>query len=248
MTQRLTSRIRYGVQRCRSAIVIALCAYSIGGNAASIAGQQRSSTPPQPAQSPRAITPEEHAHAILHDRGFENKPRLTETLAIFVPVGRPGANGPSYEAFLTKEICAADLVIQGTVVSARSMLNSSETFVFTDTIVKPEIVYRSKRPSGDGPITVTRLGGEVVLDGRKIAAGYVNDPSLVRGRRYILLLQSLSSGRDYENWPNLTQIEDQGRQVVFAPLGKWSPDVFFTRTFKFADVQADVKRIAAGCR
>ena len=199
--------------------------------------------------SPRAVTAEERAHARLHDRGFEGKPILTDGVFITVQVDSPRlANRPSISNFLKEQVCGADLVVSGVVLNSRSMLNSTETFIFSDYKVQVEHVVWSSRSVPAGTIAVTRIGGEVKLNGKSVGASISRVPLLVRGGRYLLFLDSLSAGQDYKSRETLDFIQDQGGQIAISGALRSMPGEFINPTMAFADTYSAAKSAATACR
>jgi hypothetical protein len=197
----------------------------------------------------RAVTAQEIAHSKLHDQGFEKSSKITDSITVTPQPSRPGPGaGPDYQTFMRDQVCGADLAFQGTVRSSHGMLNASETFVFTDHLIEPEIVFWSKTEAPKGSVTVTRIGGTIVLDGKKIFAFIANAPSLVNAGRYVLFVDRVPGFPSYQIRPQLGVIEDEGRQVKITPLGRWSPDSFFTQQRTFAEIQTDIRSAVARCR
>jgi hypothetical protein len=213
----------------------------------SLAGQEGRT--PEAQGSIHATTAMEIAHAKLQNRSFETLGKLADTRTIYYSPSQPApGEGPKYEDFIQEQVCNADLVILGEVIASHSMLNQMETFIFTDYLVKIEIPIRITRPLDSRPVVVTQAGGQIILNGKKVSASVSPAASIYKGGRYIFLLESLSADNDYQPWPRLGVIEDQGGQATVSPRNRWSPEIFFTNRLKFADIQRDITDTARRCK
>lgn len=96
----------------------------------------------------------------------------------------------------------SDLVVVGRVVRNISALTTNETFVFTDSEVVIDEVWksgsRSSKPRIGDEITVASPGGSVLSNGHKISVSVSSRAPLIVGHKFVLFLRSLPSSRSYE--------------------------------------------------
>lgn len=85
-----------------------------------------------------------------------------------------------------------DAVIAGTTVNRYSAIDASHTFLYSDWIVKVSKVYKNASTVQVGSeATVTRMGGDLMMHGRRIIDKLPAFPDLVIGRDYIFYLKAL---------------------------------------------------------
>lgn len=103
----------------------------------------------------------------------------------------PNAAPKQLSVFVADITNAADLIIIGRVDDRDSFLTEEGTFVFTDYSLSVEQIIKSDSKAALEPsskITVTRPGGTLQLNGRKITASDESLAPLEKGKRYLLFL------------------------------------------------------------
>lgn len=117
--------------------------------------------------------------------------------------GVAGAQPPAEQELLTAQVCQADAVLVGTIISSVSLLSNNETQVFTDYTVQPTDILKNdpKTPIAIGKsFLLTRPGGEVHLDIGNIRQIYREFPVLYSGKQsYLLFLTESPDTTTYKN-------------------------------------------------
>ena len=119
---------------------------------------------------------------------------------------------PGRAAFFSQLKCQSDAIVLGKVVSQTSFLTPDESFVFTD--VEISIVETIKDNAGDHlfpnqVIAVTRPGGNLQFNGRKIAVRESNFGQFSVGGQYLLFLKFLPTTLDYQAlWDRTFELHD----------------------------------------
>jgi hypothetical protein len=96
--------------------------------------------------------------------------------------------------------CRADAVVRGKVVAQTSVLTTNESFVFTDADLSVTTVFKDNSAlhiAGGQTITVTRPGGTVIEDGRKLSVRVTSLRDFSVGGDYLLFLAFLPASQDY---------------------------------------------------
>jgi hypothetical protein len=121
--------------------------------------------------------------------------------------------------------CAADAIVVATVKHSASQITASQSFVFTDYGLLVQEVLRNNTPEvihQESEISVTRPGGAVLVDGRRITAIDESFLPLRRGNQYLLFLRylpetesfaSIETGESYE-------LSATGLQLLKGPSGQ----------------------------
>lgn len=121
--------------------------------------------------------------------------------------------------------CAADAIVVATVKQSASQITASQRFVFTDYGLLVQEVLRNNTPEiihRESEISVTRPGGAVLVDGRRITAIDESFLPLRRGNQYLLFLRylpetesfaSIETGESYE-------LSETGLQLLKGPSGQ----------------------------
>ena len=115
-------------------------------------------------------------------------------------------NPPSYATYLQSRCAPKGVtVVVGRATSSRTLMNKSETFLFTDYTFSVDNWICPA--SGSATIMVSMLGGVVTVLGRELRA-HADDP-LQLDRRYVLLLDVMSDGGPYRKPSNtlLTRVD-----------------------------------------
>lgn len=146
------------------------------------------------------MSPAQRQHAQLHaeqgkDR-FGNTRLLDEKVSIVrhIDYGPVADLKPAREVF-TSIACRVDAIIVGQVSNAESLPTEDGRMLFTDHSVVVHQVFRA--PAGQQlamPVTVTRLGGAITVDGTTVTAKLDNFPPLelgTTGATYLLFLDFL---------------------------------------------------------
>lgn len=106
----------------------------------------------------------------------------------------------STEQFIQIRACKSDLVVLGSIKSKTSHLMDDETFVFTeyDFAVKSVEKNNPKAPvKNGGVVQITRPGGFIELDERRVRAEDASYEALEPGREYLLFLRYVASANGY---------------------------------------------------
>lgn len=115
----------------------------------------------------------EHSRAEVADY-MQDVPRLT----------------PTQE--LARLAARFDAVISGTLVRRYSAIDPTHTFLYSDWIVTVAKVYKFTSVAQVGSeITVTRLGGDLTLDGQRIIDRTPVFPDFDLNRKYVFFLKAL---------------------------------------------------------
>jgi hypothetical protein len=183
------------------------------------------------------MTPAQREHARLHaEQGknrFPNTRLLDEKLSTFLHIqyGPPPDPKPAEEVLKSKA-CGADAVFIGQVANANSFPTEDGRLLFTDHSVVVTEVFRA--PSGHRPalvpVTVTRIGGELDVEGTPVYAKLDDFPALQTGGTYLFFLDFLPRYKTF-------QAKD--------PEGVWTVDAARFRPLVTVPVLADTD-IASG--
>ncbi len=118
---------------------------------------------------------------------------------------------------LVMNAAQADAVVIGVVSGKTSQLNDAETFVFTDYNVTVVEVLKNNISSPirlDSPITVTRAGGIVQLEGHVVRAVDRTAKPLQIGDKYLLFLRYLPATSAYLASEGPSSFKLEGDKVV----------------------------------
>jgi hypothetical protein len=120
------------------------------------------------------------------------------------PTGFPMAplNPPAYPPYpLVAFACTSDAVVIATAQTGESHLTSDQRFVYTDWKFAVEQVLKDnlRSPIAAGSaLIVTRSGGKLEMNGRKIYANDVGFKDFKSGGRYLLFLDFIPQTRAYK--------------------------------------------------
>ncbi|HEV8370138.1 MAG TPA: hypothetical protein VGQ39_19455 [Pyrinomonadaceae bacterium] len=111
--------------------------------------------------------------------------------------------------YLKNLTCKADAVVVATVQTKSSQIIEEGTFVFTDyQVVVDEVLKSSSTPINPTQnITVTRVGGAVILNGHHVRATDHRQENLAVGGRYLLYLRFIPATSSFQAFAN-TASED----------------------------------------
>jgi hypothetical protein len=183
----------------------------------------------QDASSKKRMTEKQKQHSKLY-KEFES--RNSQKISKLVTAGSGDVNitiqaegevgseyAPPFElsTFLRGAVCDADAVVIGNVRSKDSQLTEGETFIFTDYELTVEKVLKdnAKAPiSPDSTITVTRPGGEVQINSRKVTAVSEYHEPLSIGERYILFLRFIPGTGAYKADNNRGSFQLRNNQII----------------------------------
>ena len=145
----------------------------------------------------RPVTPQQKEHSKLY-KNFGSNRKLsdpnfgrTHIYDLVVPSSWNRRHIHPTE-FLGRIACEADAVIIGTLTDEAAMLTENDSFVFTDYTVQIDEILKdnpsARLITGDS-VTVTRPGGTLEIEGRKVQATLDGFNPFNAGRRYLLYLR-----------------------------------------------------------
>jgi len=114
--------------------------------------------------------------------------------------------------------CAADTIVLGTVKKSASQITEGQSFLFTDYVLLVQQVLKNNSRSllqQEAEIMITRPGGAVLIDNKRVTAIDKSIPPLRRGKQYLLFLRylpetdsyaSIETGESYEVNRNTLQL------------------------------------------
>ena len=108
---------------------------------------------------------------------------------------------PSRSEYFAKLACESDAVVVGKVVNQTALLSPDESMIFTDVEISVVETLKDNPKSHIYPnqsITVTRPGGSLELNGRKLSVVLSNFKDFSVGGQYLLFLKLLPTTLDYE--------------------------------------------------
>jgi hypothetical protein len=111
-----------------------------------------------------------------------------------------GSPQPTIYDLLKRLTCGSDAVIVGTVKDKTSQITEDRSFIFTDYTLIVEDVLKNNKLAPihlNSEITVTRPGGTILLNGRKVRALDESIPPLTAGEKYLLLLHHVHATEAY---------------------------------------------------
>ncbi len=97
--------------------------------------------------------------------------------------------------------CKSDGVVIGKVIGQNSILTPDETFILTDATVSVSEVLKDNSAAhlfAQQEIVVTRPGGVLDWNGKKLSAKLTEFKDFSTGREYLLFLKFLPSTQDYQ--------------------------------------------------
>jgi hypothetical protein len=124
---------------------------------------------------------------------------------------------PPYHELLKQLTCQADAVLIGVISSKTSALTMDGTFVFTDYELNVEDALKNNRVaavSRGTAVTITRPGGAILLNGRRIQVTDSAFMPLRAGGRYILFLKYLPTSGAYMNVSSKTAFEIRDNKIM----------------------------------
>lgn len=123
----------------------------------------------------------------------------------------------SLPAFLENSVCDADAVVIGSVNSKDSQLTEAGEFIFTDYEIIVEEVLKdnpASHISSNGNIVVTRAGGEMLVNGRKVTAISEYLEPLSVGGRYLLFLRFIPTTGAYQAYNSRGSFQLQNNKIT----------------------------------
>ena len=154
------------------------------------------------------MTEKQRAHSKLYKR-YESTQKIPDLVQRekddvevyrLLPLGVDATGGslPSTSEILRRITCNANAVVRGVVKDKSSQLTEGESFVFTDYEITVEEVLKNNNAAPIGnEITLTRPGGTILLNGKRVRAIDESFQPLKVGGEYILFLRFLSETGTY---------------------------------------------------
>lgn len=108
---------------------------------------------------------------------------------------------PQRSALFSKLACQSDAVVVGKIIDQTGLLSPDETFIFTDADLSVVETLKDNPGSHIFPnqtIVVTREGGSLQFNGRKLAVKLNHFKDFSVGGQYLLFLKFLPTTMDYE--------------------------------------------------
>jgi hypothetical protein len=186
--------------------VLALAAFGISylagtGTVLSLSQERKASVQDSTPIQIGAMTERQKEHSKLYKKyGRDEKivdllRRQTGEIDLFrlppLPAELGSAPKPTVQEMLQQVACSADAVVVGVPKRKTSQLTDTQDFVFTDYEVEVHQVLRnagSQAIQEYGEITITRPGGVVLINGRKVRAIDETMPLLSLDKSYIFFL------------------------------------------------------------
>jgi hypothetical protein len=125
---------------------------------------------------------------------LETQGDLVKRLEIGLVVLTPNQTEPGGESYLLERACAADAIFIGSVRDKNSQLTDDKTFVFTDYGFVVDTILRNDSPFALTPetsVVLSRIGGEVQINGRKVQAVADAAQPFEIGGRYLVFVTYL---------------------------------------------------------
>src|ERR1041384_448878 len=125
---------------------------------------------------------------------LETRGDLFKRLEIGLVVLTPNQTEPWGESYLLERACAADAIFIGTVRDKSSQLTEDKTFIFTDYGFVIDTILRNDSPFALTPetaVVLSRIGGEVQINGRKVQAVADAAQPFEIGGRYLVFVTYL---------------------------------------------------------
>ena len=124
-----------------------------------------------------------------------------------------GVEVPASET-IKRITCSADAVVIGKVRDKASQLTEGEGFVFTDyEFTVREVLKNNEAAPIIGEISVTRPGGSVVLNGKRVRAVDESFKPLIIGQEYMLFLRFLPQTGSYMSIESGESFELAGNEI-----------------------------------
>jgi hypothetical protein len=121
------------------------------------------------------------------------------------------------QTILQRAAQAADAVIIGTAKGSSSQLTEDEDYIFTDYEIAVEEVLKNNAAhpiASEEAITVTRPGGTIRLNGRKVEAEDASFLPYAKGGRYLIFLTYLPQTNSYKALDSRSSFELYGKEVI----------------------------------
>jgi hypothetical protein len=176
-----------------------------------VAGDLRRVETMQLAQSVASIddlrpkTPDQVAEALAF-AGVGTRTLLIDAGRVELPEASdppmpPGAPEPVSADVMRDMVCASDAALVGTPVAQHVLLNSTETFLFTDYEIAVTDWIHGRPPGPVRPepttISVSFLGGQAIVGGKTLTA--VGAMPLEQGHAYVLFLKRIPGSRSWRS-------------------------------------------------
>ena len=176
------------------------------------------------------MTPKQKEHSKLYKKEFENRrdKKIKDIAASgvgdvsVVIMAEGGIDSPytppfNLSSFLEKSACEADAIIVGTVKSKDSQLTEDGEFIFTDYEMSVSQVLKDNAAASisiGSDITVTRAGGEMRLNGRKVTATSEYFEPLTVGEQYLLFLRFIPATGAYKAYNNRGSFQLRNNKII----------------------------------
>ena len=119
---------------------------------------------------------------------------------------------PQRSVFFSKLACQSDAVVVGKIISQTGLLSPDETFIFTDAELSVVETLKDNVGSHISPnqtILVTRPGGSLQFNGRKLTVKLNHFRNFSVGGQYLQFLKFLPTTVDYEAfWDRTFELRD----------------------------------------
>ena len=210
-------------QRNKIYLFLAALAMAMIAATLTIGGQSRDGSCPQ-------MTEKQKEHSKLYKKEFESRRNQkikdiaasgTGDVKVVImaegEVDSPYAPAFSLPAFLERNVCEANAIIIGTVKSKDSQLTEDGEFIFTDYEISVGRVLKNNPAASitaGGNITVTRAGGEMLLDGKKVTAVSEYLKPLEVGEQYLLFLRFIPITGAYKADNNRGSFQLRNNKII----------------------------------
>ena len=121
------------------------------------------------------------------------------------------------QGFLKKLACHADAVVIGVIQDQSSELTEDEDFVFTDYDMSVEQILKDNAmapipPTGE--LTISRPGGVVLVNSKKVQALDESLEPLSMGQHYLLFLEYIPITRSYKAFNSNGSFRLSGKKII----------------------------------
>ena len=169
----------------------------------------------------------------------------------YAPPGQAVSKLSTFEEKWTSSVCAADLIVVGTVDARKTSLSSDQSALVTDYSLGIVTIVKSKAQTQFLPdhVVVTARGGILrTSDGVIEENGAVGAP-LAPNNTYLLFLNKFASYGSFEVPLDLPPIEVVDNNKVRPMAQQWFTDSLsrFVAPFTFETLQRDIETRATKC-
>lgn len=119
-----------------------------------------------------------------------------------MPTSLANTPTPTSQEIIQRLTCFADVVIVGTVTKKSSHPTEDQSFIFTDYVINVREVLKRTSPAfipTNSEITVTRPGGTILINKRKVNALDESFQLLKVGEQYLLFLRFIPETGTYKS-------------------------------------------------